>query len=544
MDEPSIAQPRKGLWSRLWVVSLPVALWFAATLFLLGNIGLQQDDWFYVLRDAETDHVKSLWFTGELHFFRPLFRIFVPALWTLCVNLPWIAHVVTAVVHGVCVLSIFRLCRTLRLDHCSCMAGALLYLIHPVHEQLMLWPTSMPTALGIAFAVEWLRVAVLYSQRDTHRSQSDRICGVRGPVTLVAGLAAAAFAVAAMNEQSVMVLCAAPVAVVFFGSGSIKRRVSLGALISCAILPMLVVYLWMHSVACFSVDTGNGSVVPLADAGRRLRELGHQVLSGMSMEHFFDGAFSTGMRTIGHRWFVAVPLIACMCVVVRGWWNWCASRPDAVHLRSAVLAMLFGVVIFLFGWLPIARIYYWMGSRLHGPPMVGVAIFVAGLGSCIACMPWNTAHRVLRHCAVAGMLIGSLVCVVLMIGVQQAYRDRWLRDLKELDNLVALVPNPPKGAVFVPTFVAWPRPLTGDGQFDFGRRDVFISWWSSAWVVRRAFHRRDIWCSWTDWQSPQLVRIDREHGTVHTPEGTFDLSAVILFRVDPDGNVALVPKPD
>lgn len=75
MDEPSIAQPRKGLWSRLWVVSLPVALWFAATLFLLGNIGLQQDDWFYVLRDAETDHVKSLWFTGELHFFRPLFRI-------------------------------------------------------------------------------------------------------------------------------------------------------------------------------------------------------------------------------------------------------------------------------------------------------------------------------------------------------------------------------------------------------------------------------------------------------------------------------------
>lgn len=540
MDEACIARSRAGSLSHAPSCALPVVVWFAATLFLWGDIGLQQDDWFYVMRDAQTDQIKSLWMTGQLHFFRPLYRIIVPAMWTLCVDAPWIAHVVTAAVHGLCAIALFRLCRALRLDQCASMAGVLLYLLFPVHEQLMLWPTSMPTALGLVLSIEWLRVVVLYSQIDA--GDGVRVSGVRGPNALLLGLAAAAFAIAAMNEQSVMVLCAAPIVVMLYRQHTLRHRLWLAAGAGAAIALSMSVYIWMHRQACPSIESGMGATVPFEHLGERISTLAAQIGEGLTLEEFAVGARRTGITTISARPFMTGVVSLFIIVSAVPWWKRCAGKPDSPHLIASIFAMLLGLAIFVLGWIPIARIYYGIGSRLHGPPMVGVAIFVAGFGSLLACMPWNIFHKGLRHIGVGGMLVGSLCCVVMMIGVQRAYRDRWERDMKELENLVALVPDPPADAVFIPTFVAWPQPLTGSGRFDFGRRDVFISWWSSAWAVRRAFHRRDIWCSWTDWQSPHRVQVDPERGVVSTSGGEFALDNAMLFRVDPHGNVSLVEE--
>jgi hypothetical protein len=92
-----LAASRRG-WVALW--AFPALLWFLATFFLLGDLGLWNDDWMYVQRIPETGAVRSLVLDQEVHYWRPLYRVLQPTLATLLWKHQQLHHLIGAVSHG------------------------------------------------------------------------------------------------------------------------------------------------------------------------------------------------------------------------------------------------------------------------------------------------------------------------------------------------------------------------------------------------------------------------------------------------------------
>src|SRR5262245_29281979 len=137
-----------GAGQRRWAGALfPVALWFLATFFLLGDLGKFTDDWYYVQRVPETGRIESLVSARPLHFWRPLYRVIVPSLITVFWKADWVVHLISAVAHGAVAWLLWRLMRELRVPGPGAAIGALFFLVWPSHFEPVFWMCALPTVL-------------------------------------------------------------------------------------------------------------------------------------------------------------------------------------------------------------------------------------------------------------------------------------------------------------------------------------------------------------------------------------------------------------
>ena len=490
-----------------------IAVWAIGFGFLAFRLGLQNDDWAYVLRNPEHDTVERLIQSDHMHFFRPLYRVVVPAFWTLFADHSCIPHLLTGLVHGMCAVSLYRLIKSLGGELTSAMIAALIYLVYPVHEQLMFWPTAIGTSLAIWGAAEALRWCArrrwFNAAGDLRTPHRDGAGGELSAVFLYdrmprffaegvrVGLAlgAAAFILAGLNEQPAMLMLAAPLIVLLRSGGPARWRLIRAGIVGAPVVAALGYYTLCHTIASSPPPaTGWGSVVKPDDMPRRLYGMLETIGEDMWLHEWATGAFWTGWRTIStHPWRLAAS-VAALAACAPSWWRWAWARPT-VSWKAGAGLLVVGLAIVVLAWLPIARVWYAMGSRLHGAPLVGLCLMLGGAGSVLGASFGEATLRVLRTWALAAMLVATPVCLLMLIGTQRAYQDRWQRDRNELEQLRALVPDPPPNAIFVPVDIEMPVPVTGSTRFDFERRSVFASWWSSGWSVRRTFRRPDLDCT-------------------------------------------------
>jgi hypothetical protein len=520
--------------TRRWAATaFPAALWFLSTFFFFGDTGRWNDDWFCTLRDPASGDVTALAFTGQMHFWRPLYRVVVPALQTILWQHQWALHLIGALVHALVAWLIWRLLRELGLSRQAAAAGALLFLVFPAHYEAILWPTAMPTALATAIMLGLYLLMLRWARG--------------GAGWWVAPVAAGAtFAAASLNEQPAGAALALPLLYLYACSPGepVRRAVSRAMLPTAAAWLAGLTYIALHlRFADPAPQTGNGSFVPPADAARHLGALATTIGEHLSLDAFGRGALLFGAQAAGPGL-----LVVWAIVLAAAGWAWArhyaatppSRRPDA-RPTTPLAALAIGGVIFLCQWGAVAPMYYWINSRLFYAPMVGIAIIAGAAADLVARLIEQRPAVAGRARLAAGIALTPALALfaLIMVGIQAAYRERARADLADVQTLRDAVPDPAPGAVFVPVRIAGQVFHTDSARFDHSFRGVFMSWWSGTPCIRFGYGRADVSAERGEWNLPGLRDADA-HTLTGFEGATVPLDRAVTFEIDESGRLRLV----
>ncbi len=510
----------------------PVVLWLVATLFLGGALGRNTDDYAINFRDPVTGAIPEDFnpFRNYPFFWRPLHVFMCFTVGTLIPEQDRIVHVACAVFHGAACLGLFVLLRWTLRSTLGPAAAALLFMVIPLNGEVPLWFCTTSTAIGAAFTFAAL-LAVVHFARGDERTGGGRW----GTLLLIAGLA---FIVPCWYEQSAAPLAAIPAVYLACCPPTQRWRtriVRLGVATATGGGMCLLYVGLLLATAPKHARGGAGSIVTLERLPDRLREFarGVEYNLGERAQHVLMGSFTEGLRTIGRPESVVFGL-ALLCTIVL-WLAWLARRdgasppiaarrtPDGERERAIGRARLWmlvaGVIVFGAGWLPVLVIdRQIIELRNLYAPLIGAAMALAVVLDAMV----RGVHRVSGSWAIWARTVLALVLIVPMllgaigmVGFQRHMQARYEQDQSEIRQLVRLVPNPPKDAVFAP-FRTTHVTDTGYPLFDRSRLGVFETSWSGTPELRRAYRRSDISATvHNPWAPLPLVEPD-EHGIRYT----------------------------
>jgi hypothetical protein len=223
---------------------------------------------------------------------------------------------------------------------------------------------------------------------------------------------------------------------------------------------------------------------------------------------------------------------------------------DGDATRRRLCGGLFGVAWWLLAWLPFVPIRdQWLTPRTFHIPMLGAAIALACLLDCIL-TGTRRRHLLARFLVGAATVMLAWPCAISLLGWQVLYRNRFRADERQMAELIARVPSPPPGTVFVPLEDAYRAAKTTHLLFDVG----LISWTGSASTVNaavsHAYGRTDLQSSHKDFWNPVPVTPLGAQGLVYgmpmtgysRSDGTslVPWANVITFCIDDAGHVVLV----
>jgi hypothetical protein len=544
----------KDQWA-LWVFA--ALLGASALLFYGGNIGRWQDDYFFLTQFDRADAsmpVRSRVLADELHFWRPLYRYAYTPIVVALYPHPWALHVFSACCHaGVC-LGLWAFLRRLGAGRTSSAIAALGFMVYPADFEGAFWASCTPTpiATGMMLGALWMQV------RWTERVDS----GDARRVGLVVGPAALAFAACCLNEQPAFLVLAMPLAI-WCAPRSMEKR-GLGRWVRLAVPIVLA----MGAVVAYSmisrrmytqpVGTDYGNIVALTSLPTRARLFFSEILARHELSHFAKGAWREGRHAIAESPVLAAALglplvVAGLVWALRGGRleRVCEPRRPENGARGLALVAL-GMGVFLAAWGPLTFIVYGANPRLAYAPSLGLAIALAGVLEIV----FKRARRpsvgaAARLVAVPLLLLGA----VMMIGIQHAYRSRWLADERQGEALIRLVPEL-KGAarpVFIPVRVADRSARTGAETFDLYFFNPLLSPWSAGWWLQLHLKSNDVTCVQgmydglrrlkkpaVGWISDRRVRTWR--GAVPPAKlglRRFDIDRILPFEVDEDGEIRI-----
>lgn len=556
----------RRVWRSRWVLLLlPVALWLVATLFLRGDLGKWNDDYFFLGQfDVAAGEVRTYVLDRRLHFWRPVYRYVATPLITAMFEHDRALHVISATVHALVCLALFGLLRRMGLSWPAAGLGAMFLLVYPAGYEVPLWNTCNFTGVTTAVML-WLTLVYLNWLDGRARL---------GPAGVVVMMTALGFLAAAINEQP----AAAAPALAVLGAGAVwAGRVGVGGrgwrrgLVRAAIPAMgagagiatyLAVQLWMHPMP---EGHGIGSKIPLADLPQRFKDLYGSVLSDTLLRGVKQDALTHGARALALEPALA-GLAAVLVLAGAAVWVRRAARAAPIERTNSerrwlMVLMAFGIAWYLACWLPIARIAYPTSPRLFYAPSAGLAMaLAAGLELAV----FSRRRMAWRGVAAAGAVVACVVLAVMMVGIQRGYQTRWHADEQQARELVRLVPRPPKRAIFVPVRVI-DRPLVGAAgePNSFTRRfqAPLRSDWAGGWWLQRAYRRDDVFAMQAvgPWEhvpvtaGPATDAIKDERGTVrllnpvmppHPRRRVKPLNwdRIVPFEIDAAGRVRVFTK--
>lgn len=501
--------------------AFPLALWFVGGFFLLGDLGKWMDDWYYVQRVPETGAVRSLVLDQPVHFFRPLYRVVVPALQTLLWKADWANHLLGALAHGGAAALLWVLLRRCRLGAASAAVGALLFLTHPVHMEVVYWSSALPTALSTGLALCGLVLAAY----------------ARGAWASWAWMLVLFFAAMCLNEQPGALAASIPlVALAARSDGASAGRAVLGSIPGLAgAVSAVVLYVGLHVALGHKAPAlGHGGLVaPTAAAAEHAWRIAKEIPGKYLLLDSALRAWERGVATLAeHPWRAAIAGVGAALGAVA--WVRGRGRGGPGSARAGWCGAM-GCAMFLAPLGLIAALTYWIPWRVFYVPTLGVCVLVAAVCSALERRAGGAGVR-------AASVVPLVVLAVLCVGFQRGFQDRSRADESTLRQLRALVPDPATGSVFVVARLAPPQTGRGRAGYDLFFRGVLGSWWGAPGALRMAYGRSDLEVAGPsirgNWGS--AVYGADERGILTMDLGPVGWERAVPFVVMLDGRVELV----
>jgi hypothetical protein len=222
-----------------------------------------------------------------------------------------------------------------------------------------------------------------------------------------------------------------------------------------------------------------------------------------------------------------------------------------VTIRRARLVLL-GAAWFLAGWLPVLVTFYPPDSRTRYWPCLGLMVVLAVVIEVASTSPASARQR-LCTCVRAVLAIAMLAACVVLVGMQVAYRTRWLQDCSEAAQLRALVPSPAPFTLFQPVDVRSTGIRTGSTDLDTRFHAVWWYPWSTRKFVQEAYARDDISAMFRKGaEAPYIggderglrysVRLGPRYGEREGEGSRLPWDRLVPFIVDEAGRVRLVTE--
>src|ERR1700757_4407171 len=99
-------------------------------------------------------HLWSQWGADRnLHFYRPLFSIWMLLVHTVGGLSPWFWHLSSILLHVAATYLVFRLCQRLTASDSGAAAAASVFAVHPIHVDAVTWVSASNELLFTVFAL-------------------------------------------------------------------------------------------------------------------------------------------------------------------------------------------------------------------------------------------------------------------------------------------------------------------------------------------------------------------------------------------------------
>lgn len=518
---------RPPLRNRLAVWLLPVVLFVTSTLMLGGDLGKFGDDYDLHGVDPVTGRIDwGLIANPQRGFARPLHWRVTMTLNSVFWEHDRALHIIGACLHGLTGLLLWRLLRRLCADPIPAHLAAVLFLVYPVGMNAVFWSSANCAVWGTACALAMLLCVANAAQR-----------GSRAP--WLAAAAVLAFLTPCWYEQPAP--WAAAAGLVFLAAAPrampIGRRLRLATISSAVCCLSTGLYLPLAMLTVRDDDRLKSSHAGMGDLWARLVETftraGELATPTQPLLH---GGFIEGWRRLGELpMFLVGAWVALVAIAAGLWVTRIASAPHAARLfppprrieepeahadpfaasceidgekpayrsRPALLVLL-GASMIVLSLLPVAAVRdYNVAERMLYAPTAGAAVALAGLLAALnavaSAMGRCSAGRLVPCRCVSHTLPAVLVLVAAVpfaiadLGQQSSQQLRGRTDRDIAAQLVRLVPDPPKNAVFLPLRNDfWPM-RTGVRVFDDRDRRTFVE--QAQWTfiyIRHVYRRADL----------------------------------------------------
>lgn len=514
---PIVAPDTRRPWG---LIALALCLWFVSSFFLLGNLGRWLDDYAWTHRDF----VTGTWSWSNVlarpyhSSWRLLMNWTVMNAQTILWDRPWANHLLSASLHGLACLALFRLARAWGCGRGAAFIACALMLSLPIAHEAVLWPA----ALGV---VPGTLTLLLIARRVS-------LMGVNPPRPRTWGtLALASASLPLWYEQPTAVLAAVPIlALAGVAPGaSLRARLTRAAQVAALCgLSSLAVLLFIHSHR-HPGDRGSiESFTTLAELPAKIVWTSDYIRGQMLMREFARGAVIEGWSCLQRfpARALAVALIAALAVLsaARPWLRAHMHRPitpeRAARADLRWCALAFCLVGFTLSWAPIIAVKtQGVAARLCYTPTALLLLLAALLLHALLAprpgdaidpqrplppRPWRGVIR-----AIAGLLALAACSLgaVGMVGVQSAMQKRFRADERQARDLLEAIPNPAPDSVFIPAGYYDRVVNTGDFMFDVFPWAVWETSYSAPLRIHDAYRRRDLhFLSYNRWEPVPITR--------------------------------------
>lgn len=471
---------------------LAFAVVLAMATFFVGDTGVYNDDYFLNQRDPATGQIESLVMNRPWHLWRPVTRVVLPALVTTLWNTPWALHLISVLLHAAVVGLGYGLLRRVGVSAGIAAAGAMVFMVHPVHFEAVLWIAIICTLMSVVLVLLIWHGYAWWLTRAHAVSPWTR-AGV------LMSMAIAAWASAAMNEQPPGVLAVMPLLAWMLGlaqgkTWTIRLWRSLAPV--CAVGMAIVLYLagfFRHK------DTLNPSDVP-ESATQNLMQLAAKIPAELALTGFARGALLEGVSAAMTHPVLAAGGFGLLLLVAIIWVCRAFQEPN-MSARSArrrwVGLIVLGVCWTLLAWLPVAAAHAVTSPRLHYVPLLGMVFAMCGTSMCVGGVlgRLSAAFRSVMLGMLRLTLCGAIGASVLMwIGVCEHLKRRYIADESERRSLAQAVGTGVEpGTMLVPVRINSVTTSTGSPRFDRYFHHCWFWQFSAGWSVRLALKRDDVY---------------------------------------------------
>ena len=426
--------------------------------------------------------------------------------------------------------------------------------------EAVLWPAALGSVVGVG----WFLMIALKCARLVREAAPGR-AGWRAWL----GLATMAFLAACWHEQPAAAVLALPLLFLAMRGeskwGPMLRRgfIATGA---CAVGVASYIALFVATVPP-GRRGGSSTLVGAHAIGHRLWRLGEMAWNislGARARDTTRDAWALGGRAIrespGGVGWVAI----ASAILLGVWWVVALARAESrrpAGVPGARLARLdrgtlavFGLGIAVASVLPIAlvatqpmqaRYLYGAGAGIAIALAAGMDALLVGTRRAGRRSAWSVALAALSACMA---LCGAVCCM----GWQTEFRQRSLADVDQMAQLRRLVPDPARGAVFVPLELSDGR-MPHLRAYNPGVLGAITAPWSCWAYVQRGYRRSDVTA--THMRPGQRVPLNADGSGIHYPRGLCDAWGVadpaktlvpweraVVFAVDREGVVRLVSR--
>lgn len=474
------------------MVVLTFLVVLAMATFFVGDTGVYNDDYFLNQREPATGQIESLVMNRPWHLWRPVTRVVLPALVTTLWETPWALHLIGAVLHVAVVGLGYGLMRRVGVSAGIAAAGAMVFMVYPVHFEAVLWIAIICTLMSVVLVMLIWHGYAWWLTR-AHLAGGWTRAGVLG------AMAAAAWTSAAMNEQPPGVLAAMPILVMMLGRAQGKTQ---AARVWRTLVPVAAVGIAL-AIYLFGFFRHKTNLTPTEvpeSATQNLMQLAEKIPSELALVGFARGALVEGAAAAMARPALAASGFGLLAVVALVWilraFKSTSPIVSTASRAGGAWLVALGVCWTLLAWLPVAAAHAVTSPRLHYVPTMGLMLVACGMAALVA-PALGRIRSGLRGVMFAATRLAIcavvVVSVLMWIGVCEHLQRRYRADEGERRSLAAAVGRGIEdGAMLVPVRVNSVTASTGSSRFDGYFRHSWFWHFSSGWSVRLALGRADV----------------------------------------------------